>query len=132
LYVIPVQTLHSGTRRLLALQCCATALAAVAFLLASGQWDAVSAIYGGLIGVLMTLLLSRGVALAGKMPSLRQSQIVLYAGAVVRFILVLALFAIGLAAFDLAPLALVLGFVAAQLVFPFTALTSRGRADTDK
>jgi ATP synthase protein I len=117
---------------LVALQCCAVALAVAVFMLVSGRWDAVSAAYGGATGVMMTLLLSLGVALAGKMPSLRQSQIVLYAGAVVRFILVLALFAIGLAAFDLAPLALVLGFVAAQLVFPFTALTSRGRADTDK
>jgi hypothetical protein len=45
---------------------------------------------------------------------------------------VLALFAIGLAAFDLAPLALVLGFVAAQLVFPFTALRRGGRTQTNK
>jgi ATP synthase protein I len=126
LYVIPVQTLHSGTRRLIALQCGAAALVAAVFLIVGDRWDAVSAAYGGLIGVSMTLLLSRGVALAGKMPDLRQSQIVLYAGAVVRFILVLALFAIGLAGFDLAPLALVIGFVAAQLVFPFTALGRRG------
>jgi ATP synthase protein I len=117
---------------LIALQSGATVLAAVVFLLVGDRWDAVSAAYGGLIGILMTLLLSRGVALAGKMPSLRQSQIVLYAGAVVRFILVLALFAIGLAGFDLAPLAVVLGFVAAQLVFPFTALSRGGRTQTNK
>lgn len=126
MFVFPVQTLRAGTRRLIALQCGAVALVAVAFLLARGRWDAVSAVYGGLVGVSMTLLLSRGVALAGKMPSLSQSQIVLYVGAVVRFVLVLALFAIGLAGFDLAPLAMVAGFVAAQLVFPFTAL---GRGD---
>jgi ATP synthase protein I len=129
LFVFPVQTLRAGTRRLIALQCGAGALVAVAFLLARGRWDAVSAAYGGLVGVSMTLLLSRGVALAGKMPSLSQSQIVLYVGAVVRFVLVLALFAIGLAGFDLAPLAMVAGFVAVQLVFPFTAL-GRGSGQT--
>lgn len=97
----------------------------VAFMLLARRWDAASAAYGVLIGILMTLLLSRGVALAGRMSSVRQGQLVLYAGAVVRFILVLALFAIGLAAFGLAPLATVIGFVAVQLVFPFTALGRR-------
>lgn len=130
MFVFPVQTLRAGTRRLIALQCGAGALVAVAFLLAGDRWDAISAAYGGLVGVSMTLLLSRGVALAGKMPSLSQSQIVLYVGAVVRFVLVLALFAIGLAGFDLAPLAMVAGFVVVQLVFPFTAL-GRGNGRTE-
>ena len=122
----PGQALLAKTRRLVALQCGAGVVVAAGFYLASGQWDALSAGYGSAIGVLMTLLLSQGISLAGKVKSTQQSQLVLYAGAVVRFMLVLALFGLGLAGLGLAPLATVIGFIAAQLVFPLSAIGRRG------
>lgn len=125
--VFPARILHARARRLIALQCGAALVVAVAFFVTRGRWEALSAGYGSLIAVLMTLLLSQGVALAGKAKSMQQSQIVLYAGAAVRFILVLALFALGLAGFGLVPLAAVLGFVAAQLIVPLSALGGGGR-----
>jgi hypothetical protein len=46
---------------------------------------------------------------------------ILYGGAALRFVLVLALFAIGLAVIGLAPIAMVAGFAAVQLVFVLAA-----------
>lgn len=125
--VFPAQILHTRARRLIALQCGAAFVVAAAFFVTRGRWEALSAGYGSLIAVSMTLLLSQGVALAGKAKSMQQSQIVLYTGAAVRFILVLALFALGLAGFGLMPLATVLGFIAAQLIVPLTAFRAAGR-----
>jgi ATP synthase protein I len=125
--VFPAQILHTRARRLIALQCGAALFAAAAFFVTKGRWEALSAGYGSLIAVLMTLLLGQGVVLASKAKSMQQSQIVLYAGAAIRFVLVLVLFAVGLATFALAPLATVLGFVAAQLVVPLSAFKAGER-----
>lgn len=124
----PAQALLARTRRLIALQCGAGALVAAGYYFTGGRWEALSAGYGGLISVLMTLLLSRGISLAGRAEDVRRSQWVLYAGAAVRFVLVLALFGFGLAGLGLAPLATVIGFIAAQLVIPLSAF---GRRDKD-
>jgi F0F1-type ATP synthase assembly protein I len=123
--VDPAQTVHTRARRLIALQCGVALVVAAAFFVSRGRWEALSAGYGSLIAVFMTLLLSQGMALASKAKSMQQSQIVLYAGAAVRFLLVLALFAFGIAGLKLEPLATVLGFIAAQLIVPFTALRAR-------
>ena len=58
-------------------------------------------------------------------PSTQRSQLVLYAGAVVRFVLVLVLFGFGLAGLELAALAMVIGFIAVQLVMPLSAFMRR-------
>jgi len=98
------------------------AVAAV-YLLKDGSWEAMSAFYGGLVSVISATMLSRGISRAGKEAehSAKTSQVILYLGAVVRFVLVLVLFGIGLGVLKLAPLALIAGFVITQLVFVLMA-----------
>lgn len=119
------QVLRARTHGLIALQCAVGALVAAGFFLAAGRWDALSAVYGASIAIAMTLLLSRSISLAEKAESSQRSQLVLYAGAAVRFVLVLALFGFGLAGLGLAPLATVVGFIAVQLALPLSAFMRR-------
>ena len=115
--------LAAKTRRVIGLQVTIGALAAAGFFLAKGPWEAWSAAYGGLISVTLALLLSHGVIRAGEAAreSAKKSQMILYAGAALRFILVLALFGLGLAGLGTAPLATVTGFIAVQLAFLIAA-----------
>jgi F0F1-type ATP synthase assembly protein I len=109
---------------LIGLQLMAGVAVAAGFFVIKGSWEALSAGYGGLVSVLMTMLLSRGVLRAGRVASQSpgRSQALLYLGAAVRFVLVLALFGIGLARLGLAPLATVIGFVLVQLMLPISAI----------
>lgn len=99
-------------RRVLGFQLLAGVIVASVFFLTKGTWGALSALYGAGISITTTLLLSWGVrraeAVAASNPS--KSQAILYLGAVQRFVVVLALFLIGLAVFKLEPLAAVVGF----------------------
>ncbi len=117
--------LRIRTRRVIGLQL-GIGLAIVAgFFTVKGPAAAWSAAYGGGVSVVMSLLLSRGVMLAGRMQNARASQAVLYAGAALRFVLVLALLTVGLAVLKLAPLPVVVGFIAVQLAFMLAAGRSR-------
>jgi ATP synthase protein I len=82
-----------------------------------------SAFYGGLISVLLSYLLSRGVrraeAVAAANP--RQSMTILYIGAAQRFFIAIAAFAVGLAYLNLEPLAMFIGFAVAQLAYVINA-----------
>jgi hypothetical protein len=113
---------------LLGLQMAAGLAVAAGLFVTRGRWEASSAAYGSAISVLMTVLLSSGVALAGRAAGgdPGRSQAFLYAGAAVRFVLVLALFGAGLAGLGLAPFPTVIGFVVAQLMVPLAALGQRG------
>jgi len=118
------QELVLETRRVIGLQLLISVLVAAGFFVGSGPWEALSAAYGGLTSVLSAFLLSRGVIRAGSAVEegeKKKSEAILYAGAAVRFVLVLACFGIGLAALKLAPLATVMGFIAVQLAFIFSA-----------
>lgn len=113
--------LRAKTRRVIGLQV-GIGLAVVAgFFMAKGPGAAWSAAYGGAVSLVMSVLLSRGVMLAGRMQNAKTSQAILYAGAAVRFVLVLALLAVGLAALKLEPFAVVVGFIAVQLAFMLAA-----------
>ncbi|MBK9131937.1 MAG: ATP synthase subunit I [Gammaproteobacteria bacterium] len=117
--------LRIRTRRVIGLQL-GIGLAIVAgFFTVKGPAAAWSAAFGGGVSVVMSLLLSRGVMLAGRMQDARASQAVLYAGAALRFVLVLALLTVGLAVLKLAPLPVVVGFIAVQLAFMLAAGRSR-------
>ncbi|MCC6209084.1 MAG: ATP synthase subunit I [Gammaproteobacteria bacterium] len=117
--------LRIRTRRVIGLQL-GIGLAVVAgFFTIKGPAAAWSAAYGGAVGVIMSLLLSRGVMLAGRLQSAKAGQAVLYAGAAVRFVLVLVLLTVGLAALKLTPLPVVVGFIAVQLGFMLAAGRSR-------
>ncbi|MFQ5488622.1 MAG: ATP synthase subunit I [Gammaproteobacteria bacterium] len=118
------QELVFETRRVIGLQLLISALVAAGFYVGNGPWEALSAAYGGLISVISAVLLSRGVIKAGtavEPGDKKKSEAILYAGAALRFILVLVCFGIGLAVLKLAPLATVMGFIAVQLAFIFSA-----------
>lgn len=107
-------------RRVIAFQVVAAVLVAAGFYAAKGAWEAQSALYGGFVSMFAAVLLRRGVQRAAAQAAERdpkQVMATLYLGAVQRFVLVLALFGLGLAVFKLAPLATVAGFGAAQLVY---------------
>ena len=79
-------------------------------------WDALSASYGGLTSVVLALLSIRGFKRANEnvLSDPRKSMMILYIGAVQRFVAVLVLLGIGLGAFKLTPLAVFIGFALTQ------------------
>ena len=99
-------------------QLMATAVAAAVFGIAGGGgWSALSAFFGGLTSLSILMLLRRGVRRASDLAltDQKKSMVILYLGAVQRFILVIALFALGLGLIKLVPLAMFAGFAAAQV-----------------
>jgi ATP synthase protein I len=115
--------LRAKTRRLIGWQMVAGTIVAAGYHQLRGPWEALSAAYGGGLSLALAALLSLSVALAGRVAAHNpgQGQMILYGGAALRFVLVLALFAIGLAVIGLAPIPTVAGFAAVQLVFVLAA-----------
>lgn len=112
------------TRRLIGLQLLVGAVVAVAFLLFfGGGWQAVSSLCGSLVSVATALLLSRGVRRASEaaLHDQKKSMLILYVGAVQRFVMIGALFALGIAVIKLEPLAMFTGFALAQLGYLMSA-----------
>lgn len=101
------------------LQFAIAAVAAVIFLLAQGGAQAVAAFFGGTVSAVSSLLLRRGVIKANEIAQEdpRRGMMALYIGAVQRFVLVLALFGLGLGFLGIDPLASVVGFGASQLAY---------------
>ena len=108
--------LAGRTRRVVIAQVLVGAVLAVVLLLAFGPHRALSVMFGVLIGLSLTLLLSRSVRRAGDTAETdpKRGMILLYLGAVQRFVFLIAAFALGLAVFGLDPLVVAAGFVAAQ------------------
>ena len=81
--------------------------------------QAQSALYGGLVSIALAVLLKRSVIKAGRitLDTPGKSALILYLGAVQRFIIVLGVFGVGFAVFKLKPLASLIGFGAAQLSY---------------
>ncbi|VAW87873.1 hypothetical protein MNBD_GAMMA17-428 [hydrothermal vent metagenome] len=115
--------LADNARKIILMQLGIGLVIAAGFFLKDGSWAALSAFYGGLVSVASAAMLSRGInrATIAAEKSAQTSQMILYLGAVVRFVLVLVLFGIGLGALEMAPLALIIGFVITQLVFVLMA-----------
>lgn len=105
------------------MQILASVVLAVGFYVGVSPLDGRSAFFGGVISIVLTHLLSRGVkraeALAATNP--RQSMTILYVGAAQRFFLAIAAFAVGLAFLKLSPLPVFIGFAAAQLSYVINA-----------
>lgn len=112
-----------NARKIIALQLVVGFAVAVGFFLKEGYWEALSALYGGLVSVISISMLSRGVTQAGRnaQQDAKTSLIILYIGAAVRFVVVLVLFGVGLGVLKLVPLAMIAGFVITQLVFVLLA-----------
>ena len=108
-----------NARKVVVLQIIITLSAALVFGVSQGGWPAISAIFGGLISVSTSWLLRRGVLKASEIAQQNpgRGMAALYVGAVQRFVLVLALFGLGLGLFKLAPLAVVVGFGLAQVAY---------------
>jgi len=117
----------SHRQRLLFLQLSVGLVCAGFFFFHSGQWQAVSALYGSGLCIISAYLLGGGVARMAD--GAASGAWYLYGGAAARFVLVLVGLAVGMGVFRLDPLAVLAGFVTAQLAFPFLARGGqRGRA----
>jgi ATP synthase protein I len=116
---IAASQVQLNARKVIGLQIAIATLAAAVFGIVEGSMHAISAFFGGMISVGVSLLLRRGVLKAAEVakddPS--KSMLVLYMGAVQRFVLVLALFGLGLGLLKLDPLATVIGFGVAQVAY---------------
>lgn len=107
--------------RLLKIQFLVGLLMAAGFTVYTGYLSGLSAFYGAAIAMSSTLLLRRGVNRANELALTepKKSMGVLYFGAVQRFVLVLALFIIGMGLLKIEALPTLVGFVLAQLGFLF-------------
>lgn len=132
-----MNTTHDGpdlaarTRRIVGFQFLASVVIAIGFLIGVGAAQGRSALYGGLVAVTLTVLLSRGVRRAevSAVSDPRKSMMILYVGAVQRFVLALVAFALGLAVLKLEPMAVFIGFAAAQFSY---LINARGTAHSKR
>lgn len=104
-------------KRLLLIQAVLTLLGSAAAYLIEGYAASLAVLFGGGIVMVNTLLLhwhhARAVRTAGI--DVGKNMRILYRAALERFVITLALFAIGIGIMRLAPLPLILGFIAVQL-----------------
>jgi ATP synthase protein I len=119
------QDLRIKARKVIGLQAIIGGLVVAGFFVGEGVSGALSAAYGSAISIFLAYLLSREVVRAGNtvQQDTRKSTMMLYMGAVQRFLLVLALFGFGLAFLKLEPMASVIGFALPQLAFMILALS---------
>lgn len=115
----PDRAVDAAARKLVGLQVLVIAVIAIGFLLGESLQHAAGAVCGGAISIFIAVLLSRGVrrASAQAAEDARKSMMILYLGAAQRFILIGALFALGLVVLGMEPLPMVAGFIAAQLSY---------------
>ena len=112
-----VAPLDTGVRRLILLQVGFVAATSAVFLAVYGIFTAVSVWYGGGIAATNGLVQARCLYRDTQAPqrSPQQSLVAVYVCVVQRFLLVALLFALGLGALKLEPLAVLAGFVAGQV-----------------
>lgn len=108
--------LKGRTHRVYVAQAVIGSVLAGGLFVAYGSHLALSAVFGVLIGTLLTFLLSASVKWAGEVAATdpKRGMVMLYIGAVVRFFVLIAAFAVGLALFGLNAMLVAAGFIAAQ------------------
>ena len=121
------EILSQGIRRVLVSQIALTLLTAAAAFALLGSAAALAAFYGGGVALMGTWLLGRRIA---RTPETAQqgdagSQLALYAGVIPRFIVTLALLAVGIGWLKLAPIPLIVAFALAQLGFAINLGSAR-------
>ncbi|MGH8756619.1 MAG: ATP synthase subunit I [Burkholderiales bacterium] len=121
------EILSQGIRRVLVSQIVLTLLTAAAAFALLGSAAALAAFYGGGVALMGTWLLGRRIA---RTPETAQqgaagSQLALYAGVIPRFIVTLALLAVGIGWLKLAPIPLIVAFALAQLGFAINLGSAR-------
>ena len=103
---------------LLVIQAIVTLAVAGGFFAYAGVGMAVATLYGGAIGLVVSVLLAWRVNQASR-PGAGAAG--LYLGALERMVFVVAAFAVGLAIVKLAPLALIVGFIGAEFAYYIAA-----------
>jgi len=113
-----------GVRKLAMFQLLLIAATSVIFFMIYGAFQAASVWCGGLIAMANVLLLEwrRGGADRGRALSAGESLRLLYRTALERFVLVALLFAVALGVLQLAPVAVITGFIVGQLALLFTEI----------
>ncbi|MFP4607055.1 MAG: ATP synthase subunit I [Thiohalospira sp.] len=124
--------LQRSLLRLLGVQAALTAVAALAWFSQAGPEPALAALYGGGITLAATLLsgwrLLRATEALGS--STTRGLAELYIGFAIRFVLALALLALGMGVLELDPLGILTGFAVAQLGYLFNRVeTAPPQAD---
>lgn len=114
---------------LLAIQAGMTLAIAAGFFIYRGTGAGVATLYGGGIGLVVSLLLAFRFVRANRPGA---GAVDLYLGAVERFLFVGAAFAVGIAVLELAPVALLAGFVGAELAYFITISLTRGGAGAEE
>ena len=104
------EALRKGVRRVIVLQALLTLSVAAVFGLIRGRFDFMSALYGGVVTMLLSGWLGRGIWRADGLGAL-------YANAVTRYAAAVVLLGLGLGALKLAPLPLIIAFAVAQFGF---------------
>lgn len=110
---------QANARKVIVLQVGVAAAIAIAFWISESSWHSLSAAFGVGVSILSALLLRRGVVRANEMVQAdpKKGMAILYFGAVQRFVMIAALFALGLVVFKVDPLAAVVGFGSAQFAY---------------
>ena len=110
--------MDTGIRRLLLYQMLLVAATSIVFLVIYEIFSAVSVWFGGGIAAMNILLQARCASRDAHRPerSPQQSLAAVYVCVIQRFLLVALLFALGLGALKLDPLAVLAGFVAGQIM----------------
>lgn len=109
------RVLRATLRRLLFVQLLLVLPVALGYLVIKGGDSALAAGYGGIIALVNTLVMAWRVGRIGN----AHAFVELYLGAGLRFALTLLLIGLGMGLLKLDPLALILGFAAAQLGYLF-------------
>ena len=119
--------LRGNLRRVMTAQALIILVLAGSGMLLGGREAAQAAVFGGLITVLNTILLSRRIELLGSSPTgdVKRGLIIFLAGAVQRFVVTLGLLAIGLGPLALQPLPLLVAFAAAYIGYTFSGRTAQ-------
>lgn len=130
------KALAGKAQKVLAVQLLMSLLIAAVFFVASseeGLWRALSAVYGGLSSVILALVsiggFKRANAIALSDP--KQSMMILYIGAVVRFAAVIVLLGIGLGLLKLDALAVFAGFALAQASYLMSVRDRKAARSSD-
>jgi ATP synthase protein I len=114
--MLPSNVQRQEVRQILGLQAVVVAVMGLAWLVFAGEFEARSGLYGGMCALVNTWMLGRRVRLA--LEAARRTPgrevMVLYIGAIQRFVTVLVLFILGMGGLKLSPVPLLLGFAVAQ------------------
>lgn len=118
--------LGATAHKVLISQAVITALVALSFAILAGKQSGLSALYGGLVALLLTWLLKRRVGVIARAAEPGKSMLSLYVGVIQRFLLALAMFALALGVLKLDPLACVVSFGLCQFGYVLSRALHKG------